>query len=179
MVAEIWINRIRRPLAMATVDFCIVLLLFVFWLFVFCCCLLCVFFIAVVFIPRHFKMCGVLCYTLRLKNLRLSVHPFVRPSVRPSALRFRSLWPKWFKFLLRYEFTIPNSEFWIPNSEFRIPDSEFRIPNSEFWIPNSEFRISKKKVVYGNFVFGDATSGSVHGVWQGNQNRINSSNIIA
>ena len=60
-------------------------------------------------------------------------------------------WPKWFIFLLRYEFSNPNSEFRIPNSE----------------IPNSEFRISKKKVVYGNFVFGDATSGSVHGVGQG------------
>ena len=44
-------------------------------------------------------------------------------------------------------------------SQFRILNSEFRILNSD-----SEFRISKKKVVYGNFVFGDATSGSVHGV---------------
>ena len=41
---------------------------------------------------------------------------------------------------------------------------EFSIPNSEFRIPNSEFRISKKKVVYGNFVFEDATPESVHGV---------------
>ena len=42
---------------------------------------------------------------------------------------------------------------------------EFSIPNSEFRILNSEFRISKKKsVVYRNFVFGDATSGSMHGV---------------
>ena len=29
-------------------------------------------------------------------------------------------WPKWFIFLLRYEFSIPNSEFRILNSEFRI-----------------------------------------------------------
>ena len=52
------------------------------------------------------------------------------------------------------------------NSEFRILNSEFRIPNSEFRIPNSEFRIShfEKNVVYRNFVFGDATSGSLHGV---------------
>ena len=35
---------------------------------------------------------------------------------------------------------------------------------SQFRIPNSEFRISKKNVVYRNFVFGDDTSGSVHGV---------------
>ena len=41
------------------------------------------------------------------------------------------------------------------NSEFRILKSEFRIPHFE------------KKVVNGNFVFGDATSGSVHGVGQG------------
>ena len=49
----------------------------------------------------------------------------------------------------------------------KLLNSEFRIPNSEFRIPHSEFRISEKKVVYGNFVFGDATSGSVHGVRQG------------
>ena len=49
-------------------------------------------------------------------------------------------------------------------SQFRIPNSEFRILNSEFRILNSEFRISKKNAVYRNFVFGDATSGSVHGV---------------
>ena len=46
------------------------------------------------------------------------------------------------------------------NSEFRIPNSEFRIPNSEFRIPNSAFR--KKNLVFRKFVFGDATSGSVH-----------------
>ena len=51
------------------------------------------------------------------------------------------------------------------NSEIRIPNSEFRIPNSAFRIPNFE-----KKVVYGDFVFGDATSGPVHGVGQGIQN---------
>ena len=45
------------------------------------------------------------------------------------------------------------------NSEFRIPNSEFRIPNSEFRIPHFE-----KNVVYRKLVFGDATSGSVHGV---------------
>ena len=50
------------------------------------------------------------------------------------------------------------------NSEFRIPNFEFRIPNSEFRILNSEFRISKKNVVYRKLVFGDDTSGSVHGV---------------
>ena len=38
--------------------------------------------------------------------------------------------------------------------------SRFRIPNSEFRIPHFE----KKSVVYRNFVIGDATSGSVHGV---------------
>ena len=49
------------------------------------------------------------------------------------------------------------------NSEFRIPNSEFR--NSEFRILNSEFRIPhfEKNVVYRKLVFGDATSGSVHG----------------
>ena len=57
-----------------------------------------------------------------------------------------------------------SSNFSIPNSEFRILNSEFRILNSEFWIPNSKFRISKKNVVYRKLVFGDATSGSVHGV---------------
>ena len=50
------------------------------------------------------------------------------------------------------------------NSEFRILNSEFRILNSEFRILNSEFRISKKNVVYRKLVFGDDTSGSVHGV---------------
>ena len=47
------------------------------------------------------------------------------------------------------------------NSEFRIPNSEFRIPNSEFRIPNSAFR---KKMLCIEFFFGDATSGSLHGV---------------
>ena len=52
------------------------------------------------------------------------------------------------------------------NSEFRIPNSKFRIPNSEFRIPNSEFRIPhfEKNVVYRKLVFGDATSGPLHGV---------------
>ena len=45
----------------------------------------------------------------------------------------------------------------------KIPNSEFRILNSEFRILNSEFRISKKNVVYRKLVFGDDTSGSVHG----------------
>ena len=51
-------------------------------------------------------------------------------------------------------------------SQFRIPNSEFRILNSEFRILNSEFRIPhfEKNVVYRNFVFGDDTSGSEHGV---------------
>ena len=49
-------------------------------------------------------------------------------------------------------------------TSIRILNSEFRILNSEFRILNSEFHISKKKVVYRNFVFGDDTSGSVHGV---------------
>ena len=44
-------------------------------------------------------------------------------------------------------------------SQFRIPNSEFRIPNSEFRIPHFE-----KNVVYRKLVFGDATSGSLHGV---------------
>ena len=48
------------------------------------------------------------------------------------------------------------------NSEFRILNSEFRILNSEFRIPNSAFR--KKNVVYRGLVFGDDTSGSLHGV---------------
>ena len=56
------------------------------------------------------------------------------------------------------------SQFRILNSVFRILNSEFRIPNSEFRILNSEFRISKTNVVYRNFVFGDASSGSVLGV---------------
>ena len=51
-------------------------------------------------------------------------------------------------------------------------NSQFRILNSES-IPAFE-----KKVVYGNFVFGDATSGSVHGVGQGIQNWNNSNNSI-
>ena len=46
----------------------------------------------------------------------------------------------------------------IPNSEFRILNSEFRIPNSEFRIPHFE------KNRYRKLVFGDDTSGSVHGV---------------
>ena len=50
-------------------------------------------------------------------------------------------------------------------SQIRIPNSEFRIPNSEFRIPHFD-----KKVVDGNFVLGDATSGSVHGMGQGIQN---------
>ena len=41
--------------------------------------------------------------------------------------------------------------------------TSIQILNSEFRILNSEFRISKKNVVYRNFVFADATSGSVHG----------------
>ena len=45
------------------------------------------------------------------------------------------------------------------NSEFRIPNSEFRILNSEFRIPHFE-----KNVVHRKLVFGDATSGSMHGV---------------
>ena len=45
------------------------------------------------------------------------------------------------------------------NSEFRILNSEFRILNSEFRIPHFE-----KNVVYRKLVFGDATSGSLHGV---------------
>ena len=44
-------------------------------------------------------------------------------------------------------------------SQFRILNSEFRILNSEFRIPHFE-----KNVVYRKLVFGDATSGSVHGV---------------
>ena len=43
----------------------------------------------------------------------------------------------------------------------KLLNSEFLIPNSEFRIPNSAFR---KKCVYRKLVFGDATSGSLHGV---------------
>ena len=41
-----------------------------------------------------------------------------------------------------------------------------KLLNSEFLIPNSEFRIPhfEKNVVYRKLVFGDATSGSLHGV---------------
>ena len=39
-----------------------------------------------------------------------------------------------------------------------------KLLNCEFRILNSEFRISKKNVVYRKLVFGDATSGFVHGV---------------
>ena len=39
---------------------------------------------------------------------------------------------------------------------------ELSIPNSVFRIPHFE-----KKIVYGNFVFEDATSGSMHGLGQG------------
>ena len=46
----------------------------------------------------------------------------------------------------------------------KLLNSEFRILNSEFRILNSEFRISKKNVVYRKLVFGDDTSGSVHGM---------------
>ena len=51
-------------------------------------------------------------------------------------------------------------------SKFRIPNSEIGILNSEFRILNSEFRIPhfEKKIVYRKLVFGDATSGSLHGV---------------
>ena len=58
----------------------------------------------------------------------------------------------WFIKLLNFEFRILNSEFRILNAEFQIPNSEFRIPHFE------------KNVVYRKLVFGDATSGSVHGV---------------
>ena len=58
----------------------------------------------------------------------------------------------WFIKLLKSEFRIPNSEFRILNSEFRILNSEFRIPHFE------------KNVVYRKLVFGDATSGSLHGL---------------
>ena len=43
--------------------------------------------------------------------------------------------------------------------------SQFRIPNSEFRIPHFEKKIWK--VIW---IFGDATSGSVHGEGQGIQN---------
>ena len=51
-----------------------------------------------------------------------------------------------------------------PNASLFLLRYEFSIPNSEYRILNSEFRISKRNVVYRNFVFGDATSGSVHRV---------------
>ena len=40
----------------------------------------------------------------------------------------------------------------------KLLNSEFRIPNSEFRIPHFE-----KNVVYRKLVFGDDTSGSLHG----------------
>ena len=43
------------------------------------------------FIPRHFKKFGVLCYTLHPKNCVKSIHPSVCTSVRPSAHHFHSL----------------------------------------------------------------------------------------
>ena len=52
----------------------------------------------------------------------------------------------------------------------KLLNSEFRILNSEFRILNSEFRISKKKLWMVMCFFGDATSGSAHGVGQGIQN---------
>ena len=61
------------------------------------------------------------------------------------------------------------------SSNFSIPHSEFLIPNSEFRNPNSTFR---KKVVDGSFVFGYATSGSVHGIGQGIQTKNNSNKSI-
>ena len=64
----------------------------------------------------------------------------------------------WFIKLLKSEFRILNSQCRILNSE--IPHFEFRILNPEF----------RKKVVYRIFVFGDATSWSVHGMGQGIQN---------
>ena len=53
----------------------------------------------------------------------------------------------------------PNGSFFLLRYEFSIPNSEFRILNSEFRIPHFE-----KNVVYRKLVFGDATSGSLHGV---------------
>ena len=55
-----------------------------------------------------------------------------------------------------------NSEFRNLNSEFRILNSDFRIPNSELHIPYFE-----KKLWMVIWFFGDATSGSVHGMGQG------------
>ena len=46
-------------------------------------------FLVPVIIPRHLKKCGVLCYTLQ-KKFAFEC-PSVRPSVRPSAFRFRAL----------------------------------------------------------------------------------------
>ena len=59
----------------------------------------------------------------------------------------------------------------------KLLNSEFRILNSQFRILNSEFRISKKECGW-MFVFGDATSGSVHGMGQGIQNLNSSNNSI-
>ena len=55
----------------------------------------------------------------------------------------------------------------------KLLNSEFRILNSEFQIPHFE-----KNVVYRKFVFGDATSGSVHGVGLLISNWNNSNNSI-
>ena len=61
---------------------------------------------------------------------------------------------------------VTNILWFIKLLKFRIPNSAFRIPNSEFRILNSEFRIPhfEKSVVYRKLFFGDATSGSLHGV---------------
>ena len=63
-------------------------------------------------------------YTLQNSNLKVFQRILMTPNYEKLAMN-RSVntvrilrWPKWFIFLLRYEFSIPNSEFRIPNSEF-------------------------------------------------------------
>ena len=61
---------------------------------------------------------------------------------------------------------VTNILWFIKLLKFRIPNSEFRILNSELRILNFEFRIPhfEKNVVYRKLFFGDATSGSLHGM---------------
>ena len=62
-----------------------------------------------IFIPRHTKSGGVLCYALR--TVWVSVHPYVRPHTRPSicpsALCFRTLtWVVFDRFSSNFAWTL-------------------------------------------------------------------------
>ena len=59
---------------------------------------------------------------------------------------------RWIQLLaIRGKYDGPNGSFFLLRYEFSIPNSEFRILNSEFRILNSEFRISKKKLCIENW----------------------------